>query len=189
MDESKDAPMVCGTCSMNSGHYLWPETLGRGARPRPASACVNSPAVFANTAGSRKRQPAMSSRLIIFHPRAGAGRRRRKTGARLHRVQHAQVESNARARPHRWRNRAALQPSPPASERSLPLEQRHAARSWPHADRSSDGGRALTQSPAASHIPRLDDQERDAPSQRTITLRVTGPGEDPRTNPSRQDNC
>src|SRR5271157_3500929 len=27
LDESKDAPMVCRTCSMNFGHYLRPETL------------------------------------------------------------------------------------------------------------------------------------------------------------------
>ena len=29
VDESKDARVVCGTFAMNSGHYLWPETLGR----------------------------------------------------------------------------------------------------------------------------------------------------------------
>jgi hypothetical protein len=36
MDESKDAPMVCGTRSMNSGQYLWPETLAPRRTPSPA---------------------------------------------------------------------------------------------------------------------------------------------------------
>src|SRR5271166_2793645 len=38
VDESKDAPMVCRTCWMNFGHYLWPETLGpRGRLPESLS--------------------------------------------------------------------------------------------------------------------------------------------------------
>jgi hypothetical protein len=32
LDESKDVPMVCRPCSMNFGHYSWPETLGVGRR-------------------------------------------------------------------------------------------------------------------------------------------------------------
>ena len=34
VDKSKNAPMVRGTCSMNSGHYLRPETLAGGPLPR-----------------------------------------------------------------------------------------------------------------------------------------------------------
>src|SRR5271165_4778074 len=71
VDESKDAPMVCRTCWMNFGHYLWPETLA----PERLTDEARKLAIEARDTDEVREKLGASKRGKPLHPNAIAAQR------------------------------------------------------------------------------------------------------------------